>query len=141
MSTIANIEGKDYTFTKGAPDFVLKTCNFYLDKDGQKQPITNEYKNILQENMESFCDLSLRTLLLAYKEGGNINDSQEEIVQGLTILGLAGIKDPLRDGIKEAVLKCNRAGVTVRMITGDNPSTAIAIAKEAGILSESWNKQ
>lgn len=49
-------------------------------------------------------------------------------------MGVVGIKDPLRDGIAEAVGKCHRAGVTVRMITGDNKNTAVAIAKEAGIL-------
>jgi P-type E1-E2 ATPase len=51
---------------------------------------------------------------------------------------MVGIKDPLRDGIKEAVLKCKEAGVQVRMVTGDNKNTAIAIAKEAGILDEDW---
>lgn len=53
-------------------------------------------------------------------------------------MGLVGIKDPIREEIPGAVQKCFNAGVKVRMITGDNPSTAIAIAKEAGILEESW---
>lgn len=51
---------------------------------------------------------------------------------------MVGIKDPLRDGIKSAVHACHRAGVRVRMVTGDNKNTAIAIAKEAGILDENW---
>lgn len=51
---------------------------------------------------------------------------------------MVGIKDPLRDGIREAVKSCNTAGVQVRMVTGDNKNTAIAIAKEAGILKTSW---
>lgn len=56
----------------------------------------------------------------------------------MTILGLVGIKDPLRDGINDAVKACAIAGVRVRMVTGDNKRTAIAIAKEAGILAEDW---
>lgn len=51
---------------------------------------------------------------------------------------MVGIKDPLRDGIQDAVRQCNEGGVTVRMVTGDNKQTAIAIAKEAGILSADW---
>ena len=53
---------------------------------------------------------------------------------------MVGIKDPLRDGIAEAVEKCHIAGVTVRMVTGDNIETAIAIAKEAGILEKGWKE-
>lgn len=52
---------------------------------------------------------------------------------------MVGIKDPLRDGIQDAVRMCNEGGVRVRMVTGDNKLTAIAIAKEAGILDSSWN--
>ncbi len=51
---------------------------------------------------------------------------------------MVGIKDPLRDGIQEAVIKCHEGGVRVRMVTGDNKATAIAIAKEAGILDPDW---
>lgn len=56
----------------------------------------------------------------------------------LVVLGMVGIKDPLREGIAEAVRQCNEGGVRVRMVTGDNKQTAIAIAKEAGILPEDW---
>jgi len=56
----------------------------------------------------------------------------------LVVLAVVGIKDPLRDGIKEAVTQCHEGGVTVRMVTGDNKITAIAIAKEAGILPVDW---
>ena len=62
----------------------------------------------------------------------------EEIEDGLVVLAMVGIKDPLRDGIPEAVARCNEGGVRVRMVTGDNKITAIAIAKEAGILPEDW---
>lgn len=51
---------------------------------------------------------------------------------------MAGIKDPLKDGIHEAVMKCHNAGITVRMVTGDNLDTAVAISKEAGILPHTY---
>ena len=57
------------------------------------------------------------------------------------MIALTGIKDPLRDGIYDAVKKCHEAGVIVRMVTGDNKQTAVAIAKEAGILSTEWEHQ
>jgi Ca2+ transporting ATPase len=64
--------------------------------------------------------------------------NDDELESRLTIIGIAGIKDPLRDGIKESVAKCANAGVTVRMVTGDNIDTAIAISKEAGILPHNY---
>lgn len=60
--------------------------------------------------------------------------NEDELESDLVFSGLAGIKDPLRPGIKESVIKCKKASVIVRMVTGDIPETAIAIAKDAGIL-------
>ena len=60
--------------------------------------------------------------------------TDEEVESRLTIIAMAGIKDPLREGIPEAVAKCHNAGIMVRMVTGDNVDTAVAISKEAGIL-------
>lgn len=79
-------------------------------------------------------------MLLAYREvdGCDENEDVENIAKNLIIIGMVGIKDPLRDEIPAAVKQCNEAGVTVRMITGDNPETAKAIAKEAGILPQEW---
>jgi P-type E1-E2 ATPase len=68
-----------------------------------------------------------------------VPEDWSQIESGLVILAVVGIKDPLRDGIKDAVQRCYEGGVTVRMVTGDNKITAIAIAKEAGILREDWS--
>jgi magnesium-transporting ATPase (P-type) len=62
----------------------------------------------------------------------------EKLEKDLIILGLAGIKDPLKDSVPEAVLSCKRAGIIVRMVTGDNTETAIAIAKDAHIISDKY---
>ena len=80
----------------------------------------------------------MRTLLLAYKEVKAVPEEWEEIKSDLIIIAMVGIKDPLRDGIAAAVQACYEGGVRVRMVTGDNKNTAIAIAKEAGILEMNW---
>ncbi len=81
-------------------------------------------------------------MLLAYREveGCDENEDVERIANDLIFIGMVGIKDPLRDEIPHAVQQCNEAGVRVRMITGDNPETAKAIAKEAGILPDDWKQ-
>lgn len=63
--------------------------------------------------------------------------SENILESELTLIAIAGIKDPLRKEIPEAIKKCKAAGISVRMVTGDNINTAVAIAKDAGILSES----
>lgn len=68
-------------------------------------------------------------MLLVYKETKSTPETWDDIKKDLTIIGMVGIKDPLRDGIFEAVQACNEGGVRVRMVTGDNKNTAIAIAK------------
>lgn len=78
---------------------------------------------------------------MAYKELSNelkIVDDPEFYEKDLIMIAIIGIKDPLRDEIPSAVEICHNAGVTVRMVTGDNIQTAIAIAKEAGILDKDW---
>jgi len=85
--------------------------------------------NQLNGSIETFAQGSLRTLLLTYKEIKTIPEDWSQIEKDLVILSLVGIKDPLRDGIAQAVSQCKTGGVIVRMITGDNKTTAVAIAK------------
>lgn len=92
--------------------------------------------------MTKYARQALRTILVAYKD---IEQKplealtvDKDIESDLIIIGLAGIKDPLRPEIRSAVAKCAHAGVTVRMVTGDNVDTAVAIAKEAGILERTF---
>jgi P-type Ca2+ transporter type 2B len=92
----------------------------------------------LTSAQEDFANGTLRTLLLCYKETKTVPEEWDEVEGNLVVLAMVGIKDPLRDGIAEAVRQCNEGGVRVRMVTGDNKITAIAIAKEAGILPEDW---
>lgn len=99
MSTVCKHDGGIYTFSKGAPDFVIKTCSHYINKDNEKTPINDEFKNVLNENLESFAAMTLRTLLICYKEGGDNAVNENEAVSDLVILGMVGIKDPLREEI------------------------------------------
>lgn len=91
--------------------------------------IDNAFSNRIQEVIEEFAAGSLRTLLLVYKDVRTVPEEWNEIKSNLIIIGMVGIKDPLRDGIPEAVRACHEGGVRVRMVTGDNKNTAIAIAK------------
>jgi len=139
MATVYEDEkGKLYLFVKGAPDFMIPACTSFVNRDGGISKINQEYLDSLNEAIENFASGSLRTLFLTYKEVKSIPEDWSQIEKDLTILAMVGIKDPLREGIKEAVLQCHEGGVTVRMVTGDNKKTAIAIAKEAGILDPEW---
>jgi len=88
-----------YAFTKGAPDFVLKRCNTFIDASGKTAPITEAYKNTLDNKITEFAELTFRTLLLAYREvdGCSENEDVENIAKDLTVIGMVGIKDPLRE--------------------------------------------
>lgn len=131
-------KGKLYLFAKGAPDFMIPVCTHFVNKDGGISKITTEFSESLNQTIEEFAAGSLRTILLTYRETKTVPEKWSDIEKDLIILGMVGIKDPLRDGIQDAVRMCNEGGVRVRMVTGDNKLTAIAIAKEAGILDSDW---
>ena len=137
MTTLYS-EGKStFICCKGAPDFLLEKCTKYIDKNGKAANLTPEFEEKIHATISSFANESLRTILLAYREMSNeikIVDDPEYYEKDLVMLAIVGIKDPLRDEIPVAVELCHNAGITVRMVTGDNIQTAIAIAKEAGIL-------
>lgn len=132
-------KGKLYIFVKGAPDYLLEYCTSFINKDaGISKIASTNFLATVNETIESFAAGSLRTLLLTYKEVKSVPESWDQVEKDLTIIGMVGIKDPLKEGIADAVQRCKEGGVIVRMITGDNKNTAVAIAKEAGILSADW---
>jgi len=75
MSSVVNYKGKVHIFTKGAPDFLIKSCTKYIDAAGNAVDITRQFANTLNEKLKEFADGTLRTLLLAYKEDGSINQT------------------------------------------------------------------
>ena len=122
--------GKQYTFTKGAPDVLLPLCKSCL-AGGKARPITETDLSAYKRQLSEMAGSALRVLALAYKESGGGKITEE----GLTFLGFCGMIDPPRQGARESVLKCKRAGIRTVMITGDHPETALAIAKQLGIAS------
>ena len=140
MSTVVATSdpSKFILYTKGAPEFLLSSCSFYLENNSKVINLDAEKASeITKKVILPFAEESLRTLGLAYREISKTeldNSKDDDLETNMILISIAGIKDPLRPEVKEAIRKCHRAGITVRMVTGDNVVTAIAIAKECGIL-------
>ena len=117
-------------YTKGAPDEVLKRCDFYLD-GGVIKSLTESEKVKISDVNARYAGRSLRVLACAHKECGGAPDES-----GLTFIGLAAISDPVRPEVAAALGSCKAAGIKVVMITGDHAATAAAIAGEIGLLPE-----
>lgn len=128
-------DGKLIQFTKGAPDEVLNRCTTAW-VDGKIVPITEEIKkNVLNSNKE-MADKALRVLCAAMREWNTVPSGFEvsTLENDLCYLGLCGMIDPVRPEVKVAIAECGNAGIRPIMITGDHKDTAVAIAKELGII-------
>ena len=135
MSTLHQNQSGVVQYTKGAPDEILRVCSHVL-VDGQALPITEELRRgILGKNTE-YADKAMRVLAGAYKTWDAVPDdvAPESIEAGLTFIGLEAMIDPVRPEVQAAVESCKHAGIQVVMITGDHKETAVAIAKELGII-------
>lgn len=131
MTTVHQREHAKVSYTKGAPDVVLKRCTKIL-LHGKIQPLTEIKRRKIQETTEDMSVQALRVLALAMKQQGDLLNEKE-----LIFIGLVGMKDPIRPEAKEAVTKFRQAGVRTVMITGDHVDTALAIARELGIAQKS----
>ncbi|CAA2956056.1 calcium-transporting ATPase 2, plasma membrane-type [Olea europaea subsp. europaea] len=130
-------EGRLRAHTKGASEIILAACEKVVNSDGEVVPLDKQSINHLNATIDQFASEALRTLCLAYMELENGFSENDAIpASGYTCIGIIGIKDPVRPGVKESVALCRSAGVTVRMVTGDNINTAKAIARECGILTD-----
>ncbi|KAK9109715.1 hypothetical protein Sjap_017775 [Stephania japonica] len=122
---------------KGASEIVLDACNKMIDSRGEVVFLDEGAINRMKDTIEEFANEALRTLCLAYKDVGTEFSASDPIpFTNYTLIGIVGIKDPVRPGVKESVAICRSAGITVRMVTGDNINTAKAIARECGILTD-----
>ncbi|KAF5785937.1 putative P-type Ca(2+) transporter [Helianthus annuus] len=137
MSVITRLpNGQIRAFCKGASEIVLGMCDNIIDDSGEAVQLSKEKAEAITNVINEFADKALRTLCLAYIDVEGEFDMQKDIpALGYTLIAVVGIKDPLRPGVKEAVEICLAAGITVRMVTGDNINTAKAIARECGILT------
>ena len=133
-------------FTKGSGENALLYCNSYIDPDtGDIQLLNESVSSYIKNKLEEFNKNRLRTLYISYKDitEEEYNNAEKKNLEGkfidqynLVFLCIFGIRDSLRDGVKEAVKKCNEASVNVIMVTGDNITTATSIAKDCGILGD-----
>jgi len=128
---------------KGAAEIVLKTCTHYINEEGKSEELNQDMMDyIVTSVIEEYAKGALRTICLAYKDlkpndgGPNHEEDAENKFNkkieedGLTCIAILGIRDIIRPEVPEAVTTCQRAGIRVRMVTGDNKVTALAIAKE-----------
>lgn len=136
---VALADGNVRAFCKGASEIILKLCDTVVDANGNIISLSEEQRQAVMGVIEGFASEALRTLCLAFKDNNNKHHESCIADGGYTLIAIVGIKDPVRHGVKEAVKTCLKAGITVRMVTGDNINTAKAIAKECGILSDDEN--
>lgn len=153
MSTVISMKFGFRLFTKGASEIILKKCNYILDCKGKPQPFkVEDQENIVKNVIEPMAEDGLRTICLAYKDyhtdpSTKTEDNEEvikdnhdwededSVVRNLTCILVTGIEDPVRDEVPASIKQCQSAGITVRMVTGDNVNTARSIAAKCGILT------
>uniref|UniRef100_A0A674MAB0 Calcium-transporting ATPase n=1 Tax=Takifugu rubripes TaxID=31033 RepID=A0A674MAB0_TAKRU len=141
MSTVLkNADGGFRMYSKGASEIVLRKCSRILDNQGQPRAFKlKDRDEMVRKVIEPMACDGLRTICVAYRdfpaEAGEPNwDAENDILNDLTCICVVGIEDPVRPEVPEAISKCQRAGITVRMVTGDNINTARAIATKCGII-------
>jgi len=136
MTTLNVVDGKTFAFTKGAMEGLFPLCRSSLI-NGEIVPNTGVLKEKVMDAYHALMDMGLRVLSFAYKEIGTHEDTHmkpEEIENNMVFVGLIGLEDPPRPEVKEAISKCREAGIRIIMITGDGSRTALAIAKEIGLV-------
>ena len=136
MSTVhKQADGSYIQYTKGAPDEVLKRCVSYWNGSEVLPLDENRRAEILKQN-KAFADRALRVLCAAFRVHGNTlpDNAPESLEQSLVYIGLTGMIDPVRPEVKAAIAECREAGIRPVMITGDHKDTAVAIAKDLGMI-------
>uniref|UniRef100_A0A7N5ZTH3 Calcium-transporting ATPase n=1 Tax=Anabas testudineus TaxID=64144 RepID=A0A7N5ZTH3_ANATE len=141
MSTVLKMADGSYRmFSKGASEILLKKCYKILTANGEPKVFRpRDRDDMVKKVIEPMASEGLRTICLGYRdfpasEGEPDWENENDILTGLTCVCVVGIEDPVRPEVPDAIRKCQRAGITVRMVTGDNINTARAIATKCGIL-------
>lgn len=153
MGVVIQLDKGQYRlYVKGASEILLDKCTAII-RDPTNEPasshMTDDNRQTLNNLIDNYASRSLRTIAMIYRDfdkwpprGARTVDGEgseavfEDIFTEMVLLGIVGIQDPLRAGVAEAVATCQRAGVVVRMVTGDNMITARAIATECGIFTK-----
>ena len=137
MSTIHDLGGSFVQYTKGGPDVVLARCAYYYE-NGENKPMTDAKRAEIMAANKAMADRALRVLAAAKRDWAEkpADNSSEFLEQDLVFLGLTGMIDPVRPEVKAAIEECRSAGIRAVMITGDHKDTAVAIARELGIIED-----
>ncbi|MCS7134313.1 MAG: cation-transporting P-type ATPase [Candidatus Pacearchaeota archaeon] len=130
MTVLCKSKKENYVFSKGAVEILLEKCKYIQRNNGVFRLTEKEKKKILKINKEMTTSM-FRTLALAYKK--TALSVKEHLEKDLIFLGIVAIEDPPREEVKEAIRLCKEAGIKVKMLTGDNKDTALAVAKEIGL--------
>src|SRR5262245_37663827 len=142
MTTVVRYGGRIAALVKGAPEVIVQMSSHYLAADGSVKPCNDAAMSSLLSALRKTSGEAMRSLAFAYKllpadmpvEVEGINERRSDLEAGYVFAGFVGIRDPLRDDVKESLRLCREAGIEFKMITGDNVDTARAIATEAGVL-------
>ncbi len=137
MTTVHQTENGLVQYTKGAPDVVVDRCTHYL-QNGKAVPMTEEYRAQILAANKAMADKALRVLACSEKLLDKLPETldTDTAETDLCFVGLCGMIDPVRPEVKDAIARCREAGIRPIMITGDHIDTAVAIAKELGIIDE-----
>jgi len=137
MSTIHESNGNFIQYTKGGPDVILSRCAYYWE-NGIAKPMTEEKRTQIMAANKEMADKALRVLAAAMRfwDDKPADNTPEFLEQELIFVGLTGMIDPVRPEVKAAIEECRAAGIRPVMITGDHKDTAVAIAKELGIITD-----
>eukprot|EP00735_Rhodelphis_limneticus_P008892 TRINITY_DN2361_c0_g1::TRINITY_DN2361_c0_g1_i1::g.20875::m.20875 TRINITY_DN2361_c0_g1::TRINITY_DN2361_c0_g1_i1::g.20875 ORF type:complete len:1035 (-),score=144.87,sp/P54678/ATC1_DICDI/46.38/0.0,E1-E2_ATPase/PF00122.15/1.1e-64,Cation_ATPase_C/PF00689.16/2.6e+03,Cation_ATPase_C/PF00689.16/3e+02,Cation_ATPase_C/PF00689.16/7.1e-43,Hydrolase/PF00702.21/4.4e+03,Hydrolase/PF00702.21/7.3e-27,Hydrolase_like2/PF13246.1/2.8e-18,Hydrolase_like2/PF13246.1/1.2e+04,HAD/PF12710.2/2.9e-14,Cation_ATPase_N/PF0069 len=127
-------------YTKGASEIVLGLCSTMIDENGDIVPLTDSHRNDFLNRITEMASNGLRTICIAFRDfevdEGEKWSNPDNVEYNLTLSAIVGINDPVRPEVPAAVERCQRAGITVRMVTGDNILTAKDIARQCGIYRE-----
>uniref|UniRef100_A0A673XCC0 Calcium-transporting ATPase n=1 Tax=Salmo trutta TaxID=8032 RepID=A0A673XCC0_SALTR len=140
MSTVIKLsDGSFRMYSKGASEIVLKKCTKILNQEGEPRVFRPRDKDeMMKKVIEPMACDGLRTICVAYRDfpanPEPLWDDENDILNELTAVCVVGIEDPVRPEVPDAIIRCQRAGITVRMVTGDNINTARAIAIKCGII-------
>ena len=137
MSTIHDLGGTYVQYTKGGPDVVLARCAYYFE-NGESKPMTADKRAEIMAANKAMADKALRVLAAAKRDWAEkpSDNAPEFLEKDLVFLGLTGMIDPVRPEVKAAIEECASAGIRAVMITGDHKDTAVAIARELGIITD-----
>ena len=137
MSTVHAKDGVFVQYTKGAPDEILKRCTHYME-NGEAVPMTQAKLDEILSANKQMADKALRVLAAAKRDWAEkpADNTPEFLEKDLCFVGLTGMIDPVRPEVKAAIEECRNAGIRAVMITGDHKDTAVAIAKELGIITD-----